>query len=130
MLLRRLFQDPPVLLAFEIGSHFVTGARRDSETSEVLKQVHRVVDVGLVEPSFSKSNVQDPSGLAEIVSQILEEIGSTRFSDTALILPDGSTRLTVFDFDHFPNDTKECLQLIRFRLKKKSTFNWWCRIYW
>ena len=123
MLLQRLFQNPPVLFAFEIGRRFVTGVRRDPKTLEVVAQAYCAMDVGVIEPSPGKSNVQQPAVLAQAVSQILAEIGLTKRPDTALILPDASSRMTVLDFEHFPSDEKECLQLIRFRLKKTVPFD-------
>ena len=123
MLLQRLFQDPPVLFAFEIDRRFVTGVRRDPKTLEVVTRAYCALDVGVIEPSSGKPNVQQPAVLAQAVSQVLAEIGPTKRPDAALILPDASSRMTVLDFDHFPSDEKECLQLIRFRLKKTVPFD-------
>ena len=123
MFLQRLFQDPPPLLAFEIGRRGVTGVRRDAKTFEPVERAYRAVDAGVIEPSPGKPNVQKPEVLAEAVRQVWTDLGPAKRPDTALILPDASSRLTVLDFDQLPNDAKERLQLIRFRLKKAVPFD-------
>ena len=123
MFLQRLFQDPPPLLAFEIGPRGVAGVRLDSKTFEPRARAYRAVEAGVIEPSPGKPNVQQPEILAQAVHQVWAELGPVKRPDAALILPDASSRLTVLDFDHLPSDGKERLQLIRFRLKKAVPFD-------
>ena len=122
-LLQGLLRDPPALFAFEVGRSFVTGVRRDPKTFEAIARAYRAIDSNVVEPSSSKLNVHQPEVLAQAIHQVWTELGPARRPDSALILPDTSSRLTVLDFDRLPNDEKERLQLIRFRLKKAVPFD-------
>ena len=123
MFLQRLLQDPPPLLAFEIGRRGVAGVRLDQKTFEPAARAYRAIEAGVIEPSPGKPNVQQPEILAQAVRQVWAELGPAKRPDAALMLPDASSRLTVLDFDHLPSDTKERLQLIRFRLKKAVPFD-------
>ena len=123
MFLQRLFQDAPPLLAFEIGRRGVAGVRLDQKTFEPAARAYRAIEAGVIEPSPGKPNVQQPEILAQAVRQVWAELGPAKRPDAALILPDACSRLTVLDFDHLPSDTKERLQLIRFRLKKAVPFD-------
>ena len=123
MFLQRLFQDPPPLLAFEIGCRGVAGVRRDAKTFAAAARAYRSMDEGVIDPSPGQPNVRQPEVLEQTVRQVHAELGPAKRPEAALIVPDSSSRLTVLDFDHLPGNTKEGLQLIRFRLKKAVPFD-------
>lgn len=123
MFLQRLLREPPPLFAFEIGRRGVAGVRLDAKTFEPAARGYRAIEAGVIEPSPGKPNVQQPEILARAIRQVWAELGPAKRPDAALILPDASSRLTVLDFDHLPNEGKERLQLIRFRLKKAVPFD-------
>ncbi len=122
MRLKYLVQDPPPLLVFEISRQGVAGVRRNAKTFETEARARRALDPGVVEPTPAKHNISKPEQLDEAVKQVKTELGPAKRSDAALIVPDASARLTVLDFNNFPGDQKERLQLIRFRLKKNPAF--------
>jgi len=123
MRLKYLVQDPPPLLVFEISRQGVAGVRRNAKTFETEARAYRALDPGVVEPAAAKHSVLKPEQLDEAVSQVRAELGPSKRSDASLIVPDASARLTVLDFNNFPGDQKERLQLIRFRLKKTLPFD-------
>ena len=123
MRLKYLVQDPPPLLVFEISRQGVAGVRRNAKTFETEAGAYRALDPGVVEPAPAKHNISKPEQLDEAVNQVKTELGPSKRPDTSLIVPDGCARLTVLDFDNFPGDQKERLQLIRFRLKKTLPFD-------
>jgi len=123
MRLKYLVQDPPPLLVFEISRQGVAGVRRNAKTFETEAGAYRALDPGVVEPAPAKHNISKPEQLDEAVNQVKTELGPSKRPDASLIVPDGCARLTVLDFDNFPGDQKERLQLIRFRLKKTLSFD-------
>ncbi len=123
MRLKYLVQDPPPLLVFEISRQGVAGVRRNPKTFETEARAYRALDPDVVQPAAAKHSVLKPEQLDEAVGQVKAELGPSKRSDAALIVPDASARLTVLDFNNFPGDQKERLQLIRFRLKKTLPFD-------
>lgn len=123
MRLKYLVQDPPPLLVFEISRQGVAGVRRNPRTFETEARAYRALDPGVVEPTPAKHNIAKPEQLDEAVNQVSAELGPAKRLDASLIVPDACARLTVLDFNNFPGDQKERLQLIRFRLKKTLPFD-------
>jgi type IV pilus assembly protein PilM len=121
--LKYLAVDPPPLLVFEISEQAVAGVRRNARTFEVEAASVRDLAPGVIEAASGKSNILRPDEFGAAVRSVLEAIRLPRRPDTALILPDASSRLTVLDFDELPGDAKERLRLIRFRLKKAVPFD-------
>ena len=121
--LKKLADDPPPLLVFEISEQGVAGVRRDAKSLAVEARAFRPLGGGAVEPSAVKENVHRPEELQQAVDEVLTDLGPARRPDVALILPDDSSRLTVLDLDKMPRDARERLTLIRWRLKKTVPFD-------
>jgi type IV pilus assembly protein PilM len=67
-------------------------------------------------------NFRRPEAAAAALARAIPlESGKRRRA--ALILPDYCARISVIDFDSFPNDPNEQLSLVRFRLKKTLPFD-------
>ena len=121
--LKYLAVDPPPLLVFEISEQAIAGVRRNPKTFDVEAASVRDLAPGVLEPAAGKPNVLRPEDFEAAVQDVLSAIRLPRRPDTALILPDASSRLTVLDFDELPGDATERLRLIRWRLKKTVPFD-------
>jgi type IV pilus assembly protein PilM len=116
--LKRLVQEPPPALAFEISESGIAAARIGQNAVDF-----RPLKPGVLSVSPLRENVIEPGEFAEAVRGLWAGHGSRKRREVALILPDYSTRIAVLDFDEFPSDTKEQLSLVRFRLKRSVPFD-------
>jgi type IV pilus assembly protein PilM len=117
--LKRLVQEPPPAMAFEISEAGIAAARMASK-GEI---DFRPLKPGVLSISPLKENIADPDEFSLAVRALASAGGSRKPKDVALILPDFSTRIAVLDFDEFPSDPKEQISLIRFRLKRSVPFD-------
>jgi type IV pilus assembly protein PilM len=118
--LTAVFQDPPPELAFEIGPSAVALARAVSGAPTFEEEL----PPGAISPSPVRDNVIEPEALSHAIKALLGKLGSSRRQRRAvLILPDHSARVSVLDFDKFPDKTEDQLPLLQFRLKKTLPYD-------
>lgn len=117
--LKRMLQDPPPAMAFEISEMGIAAARVGPRT----EMEFRPLEPGVLSVSPVKENVVAPDDFQTAVASLVNGSAARKRRDVALILPDFSTRIAVLDFDEFPADPKEQLALVRFRLKRSVPFD-------
>jgi type IV pilus assembly protein PilM len=117
--LARVVQDPPPEYIFEISEAGIAWARRGAAAQAAFQPLE--ADVLSVSPL--KDNVLRPDALAEAVKGLADGHGAHKRRRAALILPDYSARVAVFDFDGFPNAAEEQESLVRFRMKKAASLD-------
>ncbi len=114
-----IFRDPPPELAFEICEAGVSMARTKDPSSIKFQELRPGV--------LSVSPVHDNVVMADELVGGDQRIGSAGNSrkkyQAALILPDYSARLSVLEFDSFPEKEEDQRALVRFRLKKSVPFD-------
>jgi type IV pilus assembly protein PilM len=116
--IKSLIADPPPAVAFEISEAGIAAARISSRAEMEFVPL----PPGALAVSPLHENVADPDEFSRAVRSLAGRARGKR-RDTALILPDYSTRMAVLDFDSFPSDAREQLSLIRFRLKRSVPFD-------
>lgn len=115
-----IFQDPPPEFAFEIAPSSVALVRPASGAQPLIEEL----PAGAISPSPVHDNVADPEALSRAIKSLLGKIGSSRRQRRAiLILPDHSARVSVLDFDRFPEKPEDQLPLLHFRLKKTLPYD-------
>lgn len=104
--------------ALQVTSSYISGIHLSVKDRKVKSHFILPVSGGIIQPSFEKANIKDPSLLQKIIQKGFEKfpVYSQR---VALLLPEMSQRTFVFSFDAFPAAAKEKEQLIRFRIKKQ-----------
>lgn len=117
--LKRILQDPPPAMAFEISEAGIAVARMGPRA----ELDFRSLKPGVLSVSPLKENVIEPDELSLGVRAIIGAQAMRKRRDVALILPDFCTRIAVLDFDEFPSEPKEQLSLVRFRLKRSVPFD-------
>ena len=117
--IRRILQDPPPSMAFEISEAGVAAARIGARAELDFFPLKP----GTLTISPLHENVGDAEELSRAVRTLAAAGVQRKRKDVALILPDYSTRTSVLDFDSFPSDVKEQLALIRFRSKRSVPFD-------
>jgi type IV pilus assembly protein PilM len=112
----RLVKDPPPEHAFEISEAGISYAHGTETGFERFEP-------GTVLASPSVDNVLRPEAISSMIRHIAPANGAKKRRQAALILPDYAARVTVLDFDSFPNVAAEQLPLVKFRIKKTVPFD-------
>lgn len=112
----RLVKDPPPAHVFELSEAGIAHAHHGQTGFEQFPH-------GTLQASPVQDNVLRPETAASILSRFAPPHGAKRRRPAALLLPDSAARVTVLDFDSFPNSPDEQLSLIRFRVKKTIPFD-------
>jgi type IV pilus assembly protein PilM len=97
--------------------------RRSPRTLEPEARAERFFEPGVLDPAPGRPNIRDAQAVEDAVGSLLEELGPFKRNETALILPDESSRLTVLEFDALPSNAEERQKLLRFRLAKSVPFD-------
>lgn len=114
----RWISEPPPGRLFELSENAVAiGYSRDPEKS----RLERLAEKSL-SPSPSAPNVVHPEAFREAVERTAPTAG-LRQNTAALVIPDYAARMTVLDFEQFPDNEQERLALLRFRLRKSVPFH-------
>jgi type IV pilus assembly protein PilM len=117
--LKRLVKDPPPEFAFEVSSEGLAWAETASPSE---MGVHEFQDEALrVNPV--KPNFADASTLARALRECLPPPARPAVRLAVLVLPDYCARVSVLDFDSFPQLAEEQLALVRFRVKRTVPFD-------
>jgi type IV pilus assembly protein PilM len=116
--LKKLLHDPPPRFAFEVSAAGIAVARgvRPPQIG------FQPLDADVIAVSPIRDNILRMEALAERV-RALAPAGEKKRQRAALILPDYSVRVSVLDFDAFPSEPQQQLQLVRFRIKKSLPFD-------
>ena len=116
--IRSFVMDPPPEFAFEVSEAGIAWAR----TAEPSAVQWAPLPEGCISVSPLEDNVKEPRMFEAAVRAITPE-GNGHKRPAALLLPDFCARVTVLDFDNFPSDAAEQMQLVRFRVKRVVPFD-------
>jgi hypothetical protein len=122
-LLRSLVEDPAPALVMEVSTDGIVAVRRGAKGSAPRMRAERSFAPGTLDPAPTRPNIVHAGEFAAALGGVLDDLGPRNGSETALILPDASSRLTVLDFDELPSGAEERLKLIRLRLTKAVPFD-------
>lgn len=110
--------DPPPEYIFELSQDGLAWAR----TVEPSRVEWVPLPPGTIEVGPFTDNVKRPAELSKAIAAIAPPLANRR-RRAALLLPDYAARVAVLDFDTFPNDPVEQLQLVKFRIKRIVPFD-------
>jgi type IV pilus assembly protein PilM len=111
----RLVKDPPPSYVFEFSEEGLAYSH-DGKTG------FEPFPPETLRPSPIEDNVLRADAVAELIGRVAPPNGSKRRS-AAILLPDATVRVSVLDFDSFPDSAEEQLSLVRFRVKKTIPFD-------
>lgn len=114
------FVMPSFVLDVEPG--FVAGARLDPETRQVQRMGVRSLAEGSLEPSPSKSNLNDGAAVRAIVAEVATRIGNSG-GRVGLLIPDVAVRVAVLQFEALPDNQREAESLIHWRMREFLPFS-------
>ena len=113
--LTRLVADPPPEHIFELSEAGIAYARGADTGFEEFPE-------GTLKASPVEDNVLRVDTIAAMLNRIAPMSGARR-RPAAVLLPDASVRVSILDFDSFPETPEEQLSLVRFRVKKTVPFD-------
>ncbi|WP_321475777.1 hypothetical protein [uncultured Paludibaculum sp.] len=117
---RALVSDPPPDFVFEVSGAGIAWAQPKRPAAIEWAPL----PPGAVVVSPLENNVREPEVYSAAVRALVSgPDGKPKQGRAALILPDYCARVAVVDFDTFPADPQEQLQLARFRVKRVVPFD-------
>ena len=117
--LSRLLKDPPPGWVFELSEAGIAVAR----TAAPPRLVFRPLEGDVLAVSPVRDNVLRLEALTAELRAAAPGGESRKRPGAVVLLPDGSVRVSVLDFDAFPSDPTQQLSLVRFRIKKSLPFD-------
>jgi type IV pilus assembly protein PilM len=111
----RLVTDPPPEHIFELSEAGIAYARGAETGFEQFPE-------GTLKASPVDDNVLRVDAFSSLLNRIAP-MNNTKRRPAAVLLPDASVRISVLDFDSFPETPEEQLSLVRFRVKKTVPFD-------
>src|ERR1041384_1575161 len=109
-------------LAVEISAERVVTARANDSGDSVDIYTMRQLPTGCVTPNLTSTNVTEPAALSNALQDALQTVAG-KHQDVVLVLPDAAVRITLLDFDSFPERREEALGILRVRLRKALPFD-------
>lgn len=115
-----LLKDPPPAYAFELSEAGIAMARCTARSPQIGFQP---LEPDVLSVSPVRDNVLRLEALTARIQALAPRPDSRKRQRAVLILPDGSARVSVVDFDAFPSQPDQQLSLVRFRLKKSLPYD-------
>jgi len=115
-----LLKDPPPAYVFELSEAGIALARSASRPPQITFQP---LEPDVLSVSPVRDNVLRLEALAAQIQALAPRGESRKRQRAVLILPDGSVRVSVLDFDAFPSEPEQQLSLVRFRIKKSLPYD-------
>jgi type IV pilus assembly protein PilM len=117
--LARLLKDPPPGFVFELSEAGIAMGR----TTRPPQFGFRPLEPDVLAISPVRDNVLRLDALTAEVQALAAAPEVRKRQGAVVILPDGSVRVSVLDFDAFPSDAAQQLSLVRFRIKKSLPYD-------
>ena len=112
----RLVKDPPPAHVFELSAAGVAYAHGTDTGFAPLP-------AGALEISPVEDNIRQLDAITPVLGQFGATARGGRRKSAAVLLPDACARVSVLDFDAFPEAPAEQTALVRFRVKKTVPFD-------
>lgn len=117
-ILSRMLSDSPPRYVFELSEAGIAAARVGSPPEVSF----RPLPAETIAVSPVRDNVLRMDELTRHVAAFASSGADKKRQRAVLILPDFSVRVSVLDFDSFPQDPEQQRSLVRFRIKKSLPF--------
>ncbi len=120
--LKEYFTKPPFARSvFYLSARTLSGIHISRKERRIKHHFITPLEGGLIEPSFSKKNIENEPILERRMKEGLAKL-HLNDTKTACLIPELSLKAFVFAFDSLPTSKHEREQIIRFRIKKQMAF--------
>lgn len=111
-------QAPLVSTAIQITSRYISGVYTSHKNCLLKNHFILPLQEHIVKPSYSGKNIQDRTGLEQVIRKGKDRLGFNG-RKIALLLPEQCQRLFIFSFDSLPKSRLDREKIVRYRVKKQ-----------
>ncbi len=104
-------------VVYEIEPGFVMAARLDGRSRQLRRLAVRQLEPHSVEPFAHRSNLSNTEDLRAALESLSQTVGNGGGS-TGLLVPDGSARVVILDFETLPANRKESEALVLWKMRE------------
>jgi len=124
MSLRDLFTTPPPDVAVEIDHSHVAAARVAVHGTGPVIVAHasQALPPGAVVPGLAALNMADVPLVAEAVGRVIAELGGTRPTRVALVVPDTVAKVSLLRLEQVPSKAADLQEIVKWQVKKTAPF--------
>ncbi len=124
MSLRHLFTTPPPDVAVEIDHDHVAAARIAVHGAQHVLVAHAMeaLPAGLVTPGLAAANIADVPKVAQAVSRAIEQLGGSKPSRVALVVPDTIAKVSLLRLEKVPQKAADLQEIVKWQVKKTAPF--------
>jgi type IV pilus assembly protein PilM len=117
------FTSPPPSVGLEIAARRVTAVALSTHAGKPVVSAHatEALPDDAVLPSLNATNIADRPAVIAAVSRVLDAVGG-RGARVALVVPDGSTKVSLVRFEKLPAKREDLDRLVRWQVKKSVPF--------
>ena len=96
----------------------VVSLERRRETFAVRSAGHAPLPEGLVHPSFDETNINEPAELAELLAELVTNVGLQRQRRWSVALPETATRTAIITLETTPASRGELEEMLRWKTER------------
>jgi Tfp pilus assembly PilM family ATPase len=117
-------RNVPPTVAIEIATRRITVAEIHGSGAQasVSACASETLPADAVQPSLTGVNIANPGLVADALRSAISKAGLRTPSRAALVVPDGTARVSLLPFEQLPGRAADLEQLIRWQLKKSMPF--------
>lgn len=124
MSFRDLFQSSSPDVAVEIDDTHVSAARLSWRGHQAVIAAHHTEALapGMVQPGLAALNMPDVPVVSQAVARALSQLGGSRPTRVALIVPDTVAKVSLLKLEKVPAKPADLQEIVRWQMKKTSPF--------
>ena len=124
MSVRDLFTTPAPDVAVEVDRTHVAAARIDMRGSQAVITAHASehLPAGLVVPGLAAANITDVPALAQAIRSAVSQLGGSRPTRVALVIPDTVAKVSLLRLDKVPSKAADLQEIVKWQVKKTAPF--------
>lgn len=116
------FTKPPQFhSALYFTAKYIAGIHLSPKDKQVRNYFLLPLEEGAIEPSFTKTNINDMPSIEEKLKEGIEKLQLSE-KKTACLIPELSLKAFVLSFDSLPSSMEEKQEIIRYRIKRQMGF--------
>jgi Tfp pilus assembly PilM family ATPase len=119
-----LFTTSAPDVAVEIDRSHVAAARLSMRGSQAVITAHasEALPAGMVVPGLLALNIPDVPALAEVVRNAVSQLGGSKPSRVALVVPDTVAKVSLLRLENVPAKAADLQEIVKWQVKKTAPF--------
>lgn len=119
-----LLRTAPPDVAVEIDRTHVSAARLAMRGGQAVIAAHaaEALPAGAVVPGLLAPNMPDVAAVAEVIRHVVSQLGGSRPSRVALVVPDTVAKVSLLRLDKVPAKAADLQEIVRWQMRKTAPF--------